>query len=65
MVPTNTIRKQTAVGLKKPVHPLRAAIDDAFAGRVAVFDMGSTTDDFRDPLEISRRLRQKGCSARK
>jgi type III restriction enzyme len=39
LVPTNTIRKQTAEALKKPSHPYRAAIDQAFEGRVAVFDI--------------------------
>jgi type III restriction enzyme len=39
LVPTNTIRKQTAEALKKPSHPYRAAIDEAFDGRVAVFDI--------------------------
>ena len=40
LVPTNTIRKQTAEALKKPSHPYRAAIDAAFDGRVSVFDIG-------------------------
>jgi type III restriction enzyme len=40
LVPTNTIRRQTAEALKKPAHPYRAAIDDAFDGRVSVFDIG-------------------------
>lgn len=39
LVPTNTIRKQTAEALKKPSHPYRAAIDAAFDGRVSVFDI--------------------------
>lgn len=43
LVPTNTIRRQTAEALKKPSHPYRAAIDDAFDGRVAVFDIGEIT----------------------
>jgi type III restriction enzyme len=38
MVPTNTIRVQTAEALKKSDHPYRAALDDAFDGRVTVFD---------------------------
>ena len=37
LVPTNTIRRQTAEALKKPSHPYRAAIDDAFDGRVVRF----------------------------
>lgn len=39
MVPTNTIRIQTAEALKKSSHPYRAALDAAFDGRVSVFDM--------------------------
>jgi len=39
LVPTNTIRAQTAEALKKPSHPYRAALDDAFDGRVSVFDI--------------------------
>lgn len=39
LVPTNTIRRQTAEALKKPSHPYRAAIDQAYQGRVAVFDI--------------------------
>ena len=30
---------KTAEALKKPAHPYRAAIDDAFEGRVSVFDI--------------------------
>ncbi len=40
LVPTNTIRKQTAEALKMPSHPYRAAIDDAFEARVSIFDIG-------------------------
>ena len=39
MVPTNTIRVQTAEALKKPSHPYRAALDAAYDGRVSVFDV--------------------------
>lgn len=39
LVPTNTIRVQTAEALKNPAHPYRAALDDAFEGRVSVFDV--------------------------
>lgn len=39
MVPTNTIREQTREALKNPHHPYRQAVDDAFDGRVAVFDV--------------------------
>jgi type III restriction enzyme len=39
MVPTNTIRVQTAEALKKPSHAYRAALDAAYDGRVSVFDV--------------------------
>jgi hypothetical protein len=39
LVPTNTIRVQTAEALKKPAHPYRAALDEAFDGafRCSIF----------------------------
>ncbi|MFZ1829521.1 MAG: DEAD/DEAH box helicase family protein, partial [Candidatus Competibacteraceae bacterium] len=43
LVPTNTIRRQTAEALKKPSHPYRAAIDAAFDGKVSVFDISEIT----------------------
>ncbi len=43
LVPTTTIRKQTVDALKNPRHPYRAALDDAFTGRVRVFDIGDFT----------------------
>lgn len=43
IVPTTTIRNQTVDALKNPRHPYRAALDDAFAGRVRVFDIGDFT----------------------
>ena len=39
LVPTNTIRRQTAEALKSPRHPCRQALDEAFRGRVRVFDV--------------------------
>jgi len=39
LVPTNTIRRQTLEALKKPGHPYRRAIDEAFEGLVSVFDI--------------------------
>lgn len=40
LVPTNTIRKQTADALKDSAHPYREALNDAFGyGNVAVFDI--------------------------
>ena len=37
--PSDTIRRQTAEALKKPFHPYRQALDEAFHGRVRVFDL--------------------------
>ena len=54
LVPTSTIRKQTAEALKKPSHPYRAAIDDAFDGRVSVFDI-SEIDQIR-PQDLTDRV---------
>ena len=54
LVPTSTIRKQTAEALKKSSHPYRAAIDDAFAGRVSVFDI-SEIDQIR-PQDLTERV---------
>ncbi len=39
LVPTKTIRVQTADALKDTQHPYRAALDEAFDGRVRVFDI--------------------------
>lgn len=39
LVPSNIIRAQTVDALKKPSHPYRQAIDDAFGGQVRVFDI--------------------------
>ena len=39
LVPTNTIRRQTAEALKDPQHPYRRVLDEAFNGRVRVFDI--------------------------
>ncbi len=38
MVPSDTIRVQTAVALKDTRHPYRIALDQVFDGRVRVFD---------------------------
>ncbi|WP_066708966.1 DEAD/DEAH box helicase [Celeribacter ethanolicus] len=43
LVPTNTIRIQTAEALKNPRHPYRQVLDEAFEGRVRVFDIGDFT----------------------
>jgi len=40
LVPTNTIRVQTLEALNNSSHPYREAIDEAFNGRVRVFDIG-------------------------
>ncbi|MEO6696844.1 MAG: DEAD/DEAH box helicase family protein, partial [Gammaproteobacteria bacterium] len=39
LVPSNTIRTQTVDALKNPRHAYRQALDDAFEGRVRVFDI--------------------------
>ena len=39
LAPTTTIRRQTAEALKKAGHPYREALDEAFGGRVRVFDI--------------------------
>ena len=41
LVPTTTIRRQTVDALKNPQHPYRQALDEAFAGRVRVYDIGN------------------------
>ena len=52
LVPTNTIREQTAQTLKDNRHPYRQVLDDAFNGRVRVFDIEDFThvrpQDIRD-----------------
>ena len=52
LVPTNTIRIQTAQALKDPSHPYRQVLDDKFSGRVQVFDIVDfahiTPQDLRD-----------------
>ena len=39
LVPTNTIRLQTVDALKNTRHAYRQALDEAFEGRVRVFDI--------------------------
>lgn len=52
LVPSNTIRLQTAEALKNARHPYRQALDEAFEGRVRVFDIADFTNirphDIRD-----------------
>ena len=43
LVPTNTIRRQTVEALTNPRHPCRQALDEAFRGRVRVFDVADFT----------------------
>ena len=54
LVPSKAIRQQTVQALKNPSHPYRQALDEAFGGRVSVFDVG----DFRTvrPQDISNGL---------
>ena len=52
LVPSNTIRLQTAEALTNARHPYRQALDEAFDGRVRVFDIADFTHirphDIRD-----------------
>jgi type III restriction enzyme len=43
LVPSNIIRSQTVEALKNPRHPYRQVLDEAFQGRVRVFDIGDFT----------------------
>ena len=43
LVPSNMIRGQTVEALNDRTHPYRQALDDQFAGRVRVFDIGDFT----------------------
>ena len=43
LVPTNTIRRQTVEALKNPRHAYREVLDEAFEGRVQVFDIADFT----------------------
>ncbi len=60
LVPTTIIRKQTAEALKKPSHPYRAALDDAFEGRVSVFDV-EEIDNIR-PHDLTERVAVIVCT---
>jgi len=44
LVPTNTIRMQTAEALKNPRHAYRQVLDEAFDGRVRIFDIADFTE---------------------
>ena len=73
LVPTITIRRQTAEALKSTRHPYRQALDDAFDGRVRVFDIADFTHirphDIRDHCCIVvgtiQTLRVKNTEGRK
>ncbi len=43
MVPTTQIKTQTLEAFRDPRHPYRQELDDAFGGRVAVFDIADFT----------------------
>ena len=43
LVPSNTIRLQTVEALKNARHPYRQTLDEAFSGRVRVFDITDFT----------------------
>lgn len=73
LVPSNTIRLQTAEALKNARHPYRQALDEAFDGRVRVFDIADFTHirphDIRDHCCIVvgtiQTLRVKSTEGRK
>lgn len=73
LVPTNTIRRQTVEALKNTRHAYRRVLDDAFAGRVRVFDIADFTHirphDLRDHCCIVvgtiQTLRVKSTEGRK
>lgn len=52
LAPSNTIRLQTVQALKSTRHPYRQALDEAFSGRVRVYDIADFTHvrphDLRD-----------------
>jgi type III restriction enzyme len=52
LVPSNSIRTQTAQALKNNAHPYRMALDEAFDGRVRVFEISEIENirpqDLRD-----------------
>lgn len=54
LVPSNTIRTQTVDAFKKAGHPYRNVLDEAFQGRVRVFDIADfetiRPSDLRDSL---------------
>ena len=73
LVPTDKIRQQTAEALKQPRHSYRQTLDEAFDGRVRVFDIADFTNirphDLRDHCCIVvgtiQTLRVKNTSGRK
>src|SRR5664280_2420683 len=52
LVPSDKIRTQTAEALKNAAHPYRVALDDAFEGRVRVFEI-SEIENIR-PADIAQ-----------
>ena len=73
LVPTDRIRQQTAEALKQPHHSYRQTLNEAFDGRVRVFDIADFTHirphDLRDHCCIVvgtiQTLRVKNTSGRK
>ena len=73
LVPSKTIRQQTAEALKNQSHSYRQVLDDAFKGRVRVFDISDFThirpQDLRDNCCIVvgtiQTLRVKNTEGRK
>ncbi len=73
LVPSNTIRRQTVEALRNTRHPYRQVLDEAFAGRVRVFDIKDFTQirpqDIRDSCCVVvgtiQTLRVTGTEGRK
>lgn len=54
LVPSNTIRTQTLEALKNPTHPYRQVVDEAFDGKVSVFDI--TELELIRPKDLQERV---------
>ena len=67
LVPSNTIRLQTVEALKNARHPYRQALDEAFDGRVRVFDIARFHADpaarHPRPLSASSSAPSRRCAS--
>lgn len=60
LVPSDAIRRQTVEALKDARHPYRRSLDDAFEGRVRVFDIGDFTQ--ATPQDLRANLCVQWCA---